>query len=326
MDEDKRLGTLIGLAVGDALGTTLEFTNPPLRAFDPPLAGPHRAIVGGGPFGLAPGEVTDDTQMATCLYSSIRGLGRFDVGDVARRYLRWMATAFDIGNQTSASLRSISAGVSPLEAGRDVWLQSGKRAAGNGSLMRTAPIAVLLRDGALRRSASLADSAITHHDPRCRLACAMFNAAVAALSAGCSPAQAAEAALSEASVSRVSLESSDATEADQIQEAEEQLTEDLSLAAELDPMLYGRVHLLKNAGFVRVAFRLAFWELEHAPSFEEGLVDVVNRGGDADTNGAIAGALLGAHFGFERIPGTWRDAVLQASVQNGYHPKVFLES
>ena len=73
-----------------------------------------------------------------------------------------------------------------------------------------------------------------------------------------------------------------------------------------DPQLYGpEVHLQDQEGFVRVAFRLAFWELLHAPSFAAGVIDAANRGGDADTNAAIAGALLGAHHGRVAIPDAW---------------------
>jgi ADP-ribosylglycohydrolase len=92
-------------------------------------------------------------------------------------------------------------------------------------------------------------------------------------------------------------------------------------------MAHGDVlNLLTQAGFVRVAFRLAFWELGHASSFQAGLIDVVNRGGDADTNGAIAGALLGAHHGEEEIPADWRALVLSAKgLRPEYHPQVLLQ-
>ena len=100
------------------------------------------------------------------------------------------------------------------------------------------------------------------------------------------------------------------------------VAQDLRFAAADDPRLEGissggGLDILAQAGFVRVAFRLAFWELLHAPSFEAALIDVVNRGGDADTNGAITGALLGAHFGEEAIPQGWRAAVLGA----GFRPR-----
>jgi ADP-ribosylglycohydrolase len=109
------------------------------------------------------------------------------------------------------------------------------------------------------------------------------------------------------------------------------LERDLDRAAAPDPELHGpELDLHRDAGFVRVAFRLAFWEAHHAPSFEEGLVDVVNRGGDADTNGAIAGALLGALHGEDAIPERWRTAVLTAlaghpgPLAERYHPRELL--
>jgi ADP-ribosylglycohydrolase len=91
------------------------------------------------------------------------------------------------------------------------------------------------------------------------------------------------------------------------------------------------VHLHRTPGFVRVAFRLAFWELLHAPGFEEGVVDAVNRGGDADTNGAVTGALLGAFHGESAIPPSWRERVLaavpreQGPLRDLYHPRSLLD-
>jgi ADP-ribosylglycohydrolase len=88
---------------------------------------------------------------------------------------------------------------------------------------------------------------------------------------------------------------------------------DLVAAKDKDPMLYGPdLHLHLKPDHVRVAFRLAWWELVHAPSFEAGVVDAVNRGGDADANGAITGALLGAFHGEAAIPSEWREGVLEA--------------
>lgn len=110
------------------------------------------------------------------------------------------------------------------------------------------------------------------------------------------------------------------------------ILEDMNLALEPDPQLYdSEAHLLETQGFVRVALRLAFWELFRAPSFEAALIDVVNRGGDADTNAAIAGALLGAYWGEEAIPARWRRLVLSAlEGQDGpfasrYHPRRLLD-
>lgn len=312
----------MGLAVGDALGTTLEFRtdlHPP--PFPKLATGPHKEITGGGPFRLKPGQVTDDTAMACLLTEGMRpDVGPYgEVANAVPLYLKWLrAGPPDVGNQTRRALDLVRSGVEPTEAGRRVWEQSGRRAAGNGSLMRTAPIGVFFAGQfPALWDASFQDSAVTHFDPRCQLACAALNSSIS---------EAVErdeivdlAYLNEAPLKALfhageRLLDQNPGEASVIRSAIEDLREDMSFAEGDDPRLDGPVLRLTGmeAGFVRVAFRLAFWELFHARSFEAGLIDVVNRGGDADTNGAIAGALLGARFGVMEIPSRWRHAVLDA--------------
>ena len=116
-----------------------------------------------------------------------------------------------------------------------------------------------------------------------------------------------------------------------IDSAREDLTRDLEAATADDPRLYTpELHLHRTAGFVRVAFRLAFWHCVHTPSWRDALVDVASRGGDADTNAAITGALLGARDGVSAIPTAWIDRVLSAR-QHGseewgdaHHPRHLL--
>ncbi len=336
IDRRRALGALLGLAVGDALGTTLEFTRPEPAPFEPLLSGPHMEMTGGGPFDVAPGQVTDDMQMATCLAASLLALDRFDADDVARRYVEWKQLAFDIGRQTHASLLAVEQGTPARDAGRQTWEADPRRPAGNGALMRTAPIAIFFAaDDGARRSAALADAAITHYDPRCRIACAAFNGAIAAAvrSSGSELSarrEVVDAAREEVNAAAVLLATEGETLA--LEEARVALLRDLDLSLADDPELYGpELHLLEQQGFVRVAFRLAFWELVHAPDFRRGLLDVVNRGGDADTGGAIAGALLGAFHGQDAIPDRWVDRVLGAladqpgPLRDLYHPRRLLE-
>jgi ADP-ribosylglycohydrolase len=332
-DQERSRGALLGLAVGDALGTTLEFSEPRAPAFPQLAAGPHAQIVGGGPFRVVAGQVTDDTQMASCLAASLAGCGRLDVDDVARRYVAWQEHAFDVGTQTAAALNAIREGTSPSESGKQTWLGASQPPAGNGSLMRTAPIGVLLAgDAAARRSAALAESAITHYDPRCRLACAAFDAAVAegVLGAG-NAGELREAARRELWPAASLLRREGGEGAAALSSAVRDLEEDLDLAGRADPQLYGPVvHLHRHQGWVRVAFRLAFWELLHAPTWTAAVLDAVNRGGDADTNGAIVGALLGALHGEAAIPEAWRQLVLDAvpreagPLRDAYHPRTLL--
>ncbi|MBL8897804.1 MAG: ADP-ribosylglycohydrolase family protein [Planctomycetes bacterium] len=328
--------TLLGLAVGDAFGTTLEFATLPERPFGPLLTGPHREIQGGGPFSLRPGLVTDDTQMASCLAESLRACRGFDLRDVVARYRSWVVQAFDVGNQTAEALARIARGSAPEHAAREHWSAvRGRKPAGNGALMRCAPIAVLLRDPEARRAAALADASVTHFDPRCQLASCAY---VAALAAACAAAARPfsleqkrahlEAVLgAELERSAEALAQSEPTLRREVEAARHLLLEDLRLARCADPELYAdEVHLQRAQGFVRVAFRLALWEAFHAPDFESGLLDIVNRGGDADTNGAIAGALLGALHG--SIPERWcrtvLDVVPASALEERFHPRRLL--
>src|SRR5215218_2084820 len=128
-------GSLLGLAAGDALGTTLEFRPP--GAFTP-----IDDIVGGGPFGLRPGEWTDDTSMALCLAESLVECRGFDPVDQLRRYVRWYRegrwssteTCFDIGNATAAALQRFERTGEPYPG------DAAPGAGGNGPLMRLAPV------------------------------------------------------------------------------------------------------------------------------------------------------------------------------------------
>jgi ADP-ribosylglycohydrolase len=321
-DRDRARGCLLGLAVGDALGATLEFDQLDAPAFPQMATGRHVDVTGGGPFDLLPGQVTDDTEMACCLAESLRQKGQLDVEDVARRYIVWSKHAFDVGSQISEVLEAIASG--KRDASRELWLAREKGPAANGSLMRTAAIGVAFAGCDQRLAwASIAESAITHYDPRCSLACAVLNGAIAAAltdDKDRDPFRLREAAYEAKSYALACLlgqlvPQEALSEVANLVPATDAVTSDIAASTAPDPGLYGPELFLNRAdgaGFVRVALRLAFWELFHAKTFEAGLIDVVNRGGDADTNGAIAGALLGAFHGESAIPARWREPVLAA--------------
>jgi ADP-ribosylglycohydrolase len=314
-DLDRARGVLWGQAIGDAVGTTQEFLQPADRAPFPALnAKPQDDIWGGGPFALEPGQVTDDTHMAICLAESLAERRGFDADDVGRRYVEWSRVTFDIGSTTRGALGMIERGVRARDAGFAFWEDTNRDAAANGSLMRASPIPVLFaEDPGERRRAALDDSAITHADPRCRLACAAFGAAIAhaLVSSAATPESMRRAALDELPLAAGEVEPR--TPRALVDQAVELLREDLELAARPDPGLYEpQVHVHRMAGYVRVSFRLAFWELLHAPTLEAAVLDCSNRGGDADTNAAIAGALFGALAGERAIREDWRRKVSEA--------------
>jgi len=325
-------GALLGLAVGDALGTTNEFKALSAPAFPELATGPVTGVTGGGPFSLVAGQVTDDTQMAVVLANELLASDHIMAAEVAKGYLAWREVAFDVGSQITQVLDQIASGTAADKAGRAVWEARNRFPAGNGSLMRTAALGVLLAgmDVETRRRATFIDSTITHFDPRCVLACAAFNAAIAhALTEKPSPSSMLRAARAELAEASAQLRLHYADVAPEIEAARVALASDLDAARDDDPQLYGNeLHLHKSAGFVRVAFRLAFWELVHAPDYRSAIVDAANRGGDADTNAAIVGALLGAFYGVDGVPADWRDKVLAApglaAGKLDLHPRVFL--
>jgi ADP-ribosyl-[dinitrogen reductase] hydrolase len=327
----RALGALFGLAVGDALGTTNEFKPLPAPAFPTLATGPVADVIGGGPFGLAAGEVTDDTQMAACLADAFAKASALSPGQLAARYLAWRSVAFDVGVQISQCLELIRGGDGPELAGRRLWEQKGRHPAGNGALMRTAVIGVMFAGAPeARRQASWLDAAITHFDPRCLLACAAYNASIGhALTERPSPASMVRAAEAELAAAADELRGCHPDLRAEIDAAERALAGDLAAARDDDPELYGdELHLHRTAGFVRVAFRLAYWELLHAADYASAVIDATNRGGDADTNAAIVGGLWGALVGIDGLPRAWVARVLTAPALSaeGYEfgPRAFL--
>ncbi len=336
MDGARALGSLLGLAVGDALGTTNEFKTLTAPSFPELAEGPVDDVVGGGPFSLPAGGVTDDTQMAIALADELAAAGVVVPAAVAARYVVWREAAFDVGVQIGQVLDRVVAGTAAEHAGRAVWEERQRHPAGNGSLMRTAVIGVLVpAPAAARRAATFADAAITHFDPRCQLACAAYNASIAAAvlapAGAMTAASLVAAAEQELAAAAAELRARHPDLAVEIEAAAAALAADLAAARAPDPDLYGgELHLHRSAGFVRVAFRLAYWELLHAPTFTAALIDVANRGGDADTNAAIAGALWGAWAGLGAIPRAWIERTLRApglpTSRGSLHPRGLVEA
>lgn len=337
VEHTRKKGALLGLAVGDALGSTQEGKRLPTPPFPQLVTGFHTEMKGGGASQLRPGQVTDDTQMACCVAQSLQSITKLEPMDVAKRYLSWRQHAFDCPPEVAKTLEEMMGGRLYQTAAKLSWLRSARQYATNGSLSRTAPIGVFFaKDDQARAEASLQESALTHFDPRCQLACAALNGAIARAITQVKPLKPED--LVDGAISGMAMAGAIFARMDEAQEfareaqyATSVLREDLEAAQREDPMLYGpELHLFTQISFVRVTFRYAFWLLFHAPSFEAALVDVVNRGGDADTNAAVAGALLGAYHGADQIPERWSKAVLEASpAQRGplhdlYHPRVLL--
>jgi ADP-ribosyl-[dinitrogen reductase] hydrolase len=268
-------GCLLGQVAGDNLGARVEFADrEKIRKAHPD--GP-RHLVDGGVWDILAGQPTDDSEMALALARSILARGRFEPEAALDAYRDWLRSSpFDVGGTVGAALRDHP--------------NPGSQA--NGSLMRAAPLGIHAHALAPALAAELArqDSSLTHPNPVCGDAAAAFVVAVAhAIREGDGPQGAWRAALewaTGAGAARLVIEA-------------------LEAARVAPPVCDG-----EKQGWVKVALQNAFHELLHAPSLEQGVVDTVRRGGDTDTNAAIAGALLGAVHGRDAIPAQWRSMVL----------------
>jgi ADP-ribosyl-[dinitrogen reductase] hydrolase len=283
---DRARGVIVGLACGDALGAPVEFESRETIAERYPDG--LRDFTSGGWMNVEPGELTDDSRMMIDLAETLARPGPPDMDDLARRFIAWMEEhPKDIGNTTRLAIQLLRDGVPWSEAGERVVASRGARqAAGNGSVMRCAPVAVRYqRDPDNLRQVSLDTARITHAEPRCTWSAVAINQAIAHALAG-------------------------GGRRDLIGAASERIPQsDVSGAIDVVPTLLERD--LKGSGYVLNAMQIALWFVTNTSSFEEAVVGAVMVGDDTDTNAAVTGALAGAVYGYGAIPERWRDGVQQ---------------
>ncbi|MGU5694687.1 ADP-ribosylglycohydrolase family protein [Aeromonas veronii] len=294
-------GALVGLAVGDALGTTLEFSQ---RDSRPALLD----MIGGGPFKLAPGQWTDDTSMALCLADSLLNCHRHDPIDQLERYVRWWRQGensvtghcFDIGMTVSRALQCYMDQHEPYPG-----LQS-EHSAGNGSLMRLAPIAIFyssyhsLRDekAALSNLVEMArrSSMTTHRHPLAVSACQVMSLFIDHAMAALAPDE--------------NEQPSQHSKRSVLTLSDLELSLLGTLPAEIAAIVAGsyrnkRRDEIRSSGYVVHSLEAALWAFWHSQSFAQGALLAANLGDDADTVAAIYGQLAGAYYGIDAIPAEW---------------------
>jgi ADP-ribosyl-[dinitrogen reductase] hydrolase len=286
MIEKQRVeGCLLGLACGDALGRPVEFKSANRIASE---HGEVTEMLGFGSHGQPAGTITDDTEMALCIAESIVDCGEFDPEDIADRFIKWYDSGpFDIGIMTRQSIQALKRGQPWDEAGQQVWEASREGSnAGNGSVMRCPPLALAYPDNPEKlRQVSRDSSQITHADPRCTHGCAVLNLTIAALLRDDS----------EPLTTALDVVKPDAPE---------------ELVTALEPIVRGTAPIpLSTSGYVIHTLQTALYDAFTADSAEEAIVTAVNRGGDTDTIGAVAGAVAGARFGVDALPERWLSAI-----------------
>ncbi len=280
---DRYVGTLLGLACGDALGGPVEFRKREEIAAAFPAG--VTEFIGGGWLDLAPGEVTDDTQQTLILADALTAQG-LDLDRFAAGLIGWLqGNPKDIGNTTRVSLAALAGGTSPLESGKVALEARGDRgAAANGAVMRCAPVALRFRRAPERlMQASLDSARVTHAEERAAWSTVAVNQAIVNLLEGEAIAEAPRAAVAGIPNDEVR---------DAILEA---------AARDRDEVRAG--------GFVLETIGAAFWSLAHGNGARNAIELAVAFGDDADSTGAVTGALAGAAYGVGALPESWKSSV-----------------
>jgi len=298
--DDRQRGCLLGLATGDALGAAVEFSIP--GTFEPVTG--YRAD---GPFGLAPGEFTDDTSMALALADSIAEVG-WDIDDQAERYVKWWRTGaysvngrcFDIGNTTIAALQRFRETGDARTSG-----DPSGHASGNGSIMRLAPVPIrymyMFPDGIGDLVEKAVESSLpTHASPQCLSACVYMTVVLCGLIDG----RPREEVLDPEWEPMLGAREIHAFHPDVAEVA------DGSFKRKQSPEIVG-------SGYVVKSLEAALWAFHDAEDFREAVLRAVNLGDDADTTGAICGQFAGAMWGESGIPREWLEGLARRDMIEG---------
>lgn len=306
--KNKFQGTMLGLATGDALGTTVEFKS---RGSFTPVTD----MVGGGFFQLKPGQWTDDTSMCLCLAESLLECQGMNLTDQLDRYVAWWRNGvnsvtghcFDIGNTVRSALENYLSNGNPIAGSID------PQSAGNGSIMRLAPVPLYYANNSYKAVAYSAESSrTTHGAPEAVDACRILATIIISFLDGYSK----DDTLTKEHILKFGGIDGDS----------------------LSPGLQAIVHeefkglhqdFICGTGYVVKSLEAALWAFWETTTFEEGALLAVNLGDDADTTGAIYGQIAGAYYGEEGIPNqwleklTWRSRITQIADQiyNSYESR-----
>ena len=278
--QERYLGCLLGLACGDAVGTTVEFA--PRGSFTPVTG-----MVGGGPFGLLPGQWTDDTSMALCLAESLLECDGFDLTDQLRRYVRWWkhghlsstGECFDIGATVAGALSS------HLHNGNLLANTGDPMMAGNGSLMRLAPVVLWFHPDTERAVAQAAHSSLATHSAAEAVDCCRLLAAVLCNALAGKPKQALLAGCAR------------------------YVAEPKVLELAQGHYRHKPREQIRGSGYSVQSLEAALWCVHATDDFEQAVLLAANLGDDADTTAAITGQIAGALYGVEGIPLAWLDTL-----------------
>ncbi|SET26691.1 ADP-ribosyl-[dinitrogen reductase] hydrolase [Pseudomonas sp. NFR09] len=275
---DRYRGSLLGLACGDAVGTTVEFM--PRGTFTPVTD-----MVGGGPFNLKAGQWTDDTSMALCLAESLLRKGGFDAADQMGRYLNWWkwgylsstGDCFDIGMTVRTALTAFESQGDPFAGSTEPF------SAGNGSMMRLAPLVLFYFPNLQSVDDFSRESSRTTHGAQEAIECCVVLArAIGIALSGATKVHLLNISCAGLSASKVVA----IAQGEYCNKTRAQIT---------------------GSGYAVASLEAALWCVKHTDSFADAVLAAANLGDDADTTAAIVGQLAGAYYGVQGIPTVWLD-------------------
>ncbi len=291
---DQIRGVVYGQAIGDALGLGAEFlTKSQVKKYYPYGLTRYGQILRDSHVRRwEMGSWTDDTDQMLCIMDSLLQKREVNVSDIALKLYEWAAHGgMGIGRTVASVLFSSDFLADPHSVAKRIWEESGQESAANGGVMRTSILGVwdYQYPEQVKHNAEVVCK-ITHYDPRCVGSCVLVCLTISSLLRG----QDVETILQQ---SRIEAETYDHQVLEYLDKAQESI-EALDLDEGLDPETdnFGQI------GYTLKALGAGFWALKNAPSYKEGILRVIYEGGDADSNAAVAGAILGARFGFTQLP------------------------
>lgn len=294
--KERILGLIFGQAVGDALGKGTEFLTAKQAAVMYPQGINSYKEIKHNPFEYLPGDYTDDTEMMLLILDSLLEKQSLDLQDIAVRFADWACNdPKDIGATTANVLCDPDYLKNPLHTAEFYWDSSGKKNAANGALMRTSILGAwdyLNTDQAVKNSALV--SKLTHAAPQCAASCAGFCAAIACLFQGITDSE---------EILLVAKNQSAHYHSEAPSFIQLGFDRNFTEMALDNRQSMGYTYKTLAAGFTGLS----------APSFQKGLQEIILAAGDADTNAAVAGAMMGARFGIDAIPHKWIRGLTQKS-------------
>ncbi|MBN1516099.1 ADP-ribosylglycohydrolase family protein [Candidatus Sumerlaeota bacterium] len=301
--EDQILGTVFGHAIGDALGVGAEFLskNEVKQKYPDGLQDYAQIQMTGFSALLTPGKWSDDTAQMLCILASILHCQKIDEKDIAKRFYYWLVDdGFGVGQTVHSVVDHPEFLTDPHRIAHMTWVLGGRKSAANGGVMRTSVIGVWNywnQREVIDHAASVCK--LTHADPRCVASCVAVSLMI-----------------SELLNSVAEIETATHKVISVVEKIEPEAKEYISKAincslSELDLDCGCSKGEENRIGYTYTTLAAAFWALAHAQTFEEGVYAIINEGGDADTNACVAGALLGARFGYSQIPKRWIDGLVK---------------